>query len=116
MNNQLEEQQTHTVTLTDYLRILYRGRWLILFSFIIVFTATVYYTFTTEPVYESTTSIFIDKSSELSLKTFPALGYDRSNAEDMESSSWVEAAKDRLGEGKLLFVKELRTDRVLKPL
>ncbi|MCB0281401.1 MAG: polysaccharide biosynthesis tyrosine autokinase [Calditrichae bacterium] len=65
MNNQLEEQQTHTVTLTDYLRILYRGRWLILFSFIIVFTATVYYTFTTDPVYESTTSIIIDKSGAM---------------------------------------------------
>lgn len=60
--------------------------------------------------------LFMDKQSEVSLKLFPSLGYDRSNAEDMESSSWVEAAKDPLGQGKLLFVKELRTDRVLKPL
>jgi dephospho-CoA kinase len=60
--------------------------------------------------------LFMDKNSELSLKTFPSLGYDRSNADDMESSSWIEAAKDPLGKGKLLFVKELRTDRVLKPL
>ena len=60
--------------------------------------------------------LFIDKKSEISLKIFPSLGYERNNAEDLESSSWIEAAKDRLGQGKLLFVKELRTDRVLKPL
>lgn len=60
--------------------------------------------------------LFIDKKAELSLKMFPTLGYDRSNADDLESSSWVEAGKDPLGRGKLLFVKELRTDRVLKPL
>ncbi len=60
--------------------------------------------------------LFIDKKSDISLKIFPALGYDRNNAEDLETSSWVEAAKDRLGQGKLLFVKELRTDRVLRPL
>ena len=60
--------------------------------------------------------LFIDKKSVISLKIFPSLGYERNNAEDLESSSWIEAAKDRLGQGKLLFVKELRTDRVLKPL
>lgn len=60
--------------------------------------------------------LFIDKKSEISLKIFPSLGYERNNAEDLESSSWIEAANDRLGQGKLLFVKELRTDRVLKPL
>ena len=60
--------------------------------------------------------LFIDKNSKISLKIFPSLGYERNNAADLESSSWIEAAKDRLGQGKLLFVKELRTDRVLKPL
>lgn len=60
--------------------------------------------------------LFVDKNADLSLKIFPTLGYDRSNADDLETSSWVEAAKDPLGHGKLLFVKELRTDRVLKPL
>ncbi|HED11579.1 MAG TPA: polysaccharide biosynthesis tyrosine autokinase [Caldithrix abyssi] len=56
------ENAVQNVTLTDYIRILYRGRWIILFSFIFVFTATVYYTFTTDPVYEASTTLIIDKS------------------------------------------------------
>ncbi len=62
MDNQVQDQQNQNVTLTDYLRIIYRGRWLILFSFLVVFTATVYYTFTTDPVYESSTTIIIENS------------------------------------------------------
>ncbi|HHM02778.1 MAG TPA: hypothetical protein ENJ15_07165, partial [Caldithrix abyssi] len=56
------ENANQNVTLTDYIRIIYRGRWIILFSFIFVFTATVYYTFTTDPVYEASTTLIIDKS------------------------------------------------------
>ncbi len=56
------ENANQNVTLTDYIRIMYRGRWIILFSFIFVFTATVYYTFTTNPVYEASTTLIIDKS------------------------------------------------------
>ena len=56
------ENANQNVTLTDYIRIMYRGRWIILFSFIFVFTATVYYTFTTDPVYEASTTLIIDKS------------------------------------------------------
>ena len=63
MLNQLQDQQNQNVTLTDYLRIVYRGRWIILFSFLIVFIATVYYTFTSNPVYESSTTIIIESNS-----------------------------------------------------
>ena len=62
MINQVQEQQIQNVTLIDYFRIAYRGRWLILFSFLVVFTATVYYTFTTDPVYESSTTIIIENN------------------------------------------------------
>ena len=81
MNNQLEEQQTHTVTLTDYLRIIYRGRWLIFFSFLIVFTATVYYTFTTNPVYEATTSIIIDKTGAMENALFDFNTFGNQNSD-----------------------------------
>ena len=60
--------------------------------------------------------IFMPKESNLPLSLFPKLGYDRKNADELDSNAWYEAAKDRLGYGKLLFVKELRTDRVMKPL
>ncbi|MCK5145763.1 polysaccharide biosynthesis tyrosine autokinase [bacterium] len=54
--DELREQQ---VTLSDYLRVLYRGRWIIAISFIIVMAATVYFTFTTQPVYESAATVLI---------------------------------------------------------
>jgi capsular exopolysaccharide synthesis family protein len=65
LTNQVQENQEQNVTLTDYLRILYRGRWLILISFLVVFTATVYYTFTSALVYEATTTIIIDENASM---------------------------------------------------
>ncbi|RMH61232.1 MAG: polysaccharide biosynthesis tyrosine autokinase [Calditrichaeota bacterium] len=61
----IENPGQQNVTLTDYLRIIYRGRWIVLFSFLVVFTGTVYYTFTTDPVYDATTTLIIDKSNAM---------------------------------------------------
>jgi polysaccharide biosynthesis transport protein len=68
--NQVQDQQNQEVTLTDYLRIIYRGRWIILFSFLVVFTATVYYTFTTRPVYDATTSLIIEDNQGMGTALF----------------------------------------------
>ena len=54
--DEIREQQ---VTLSDYMRVLYRGRWIIALSFIIVMAATVYFTFTTQPVYEASAMVLI---------------------------------------------------------
>lgn len=70
MTEQLQEHTVQNVTLTDYLRILYRGRWLILTSFFAVFVSTIFYTFTTNPVYESSTTIIIDQSSSMQSAIF----------------------------------------------
>ncbi len=70
MVNQVQDQQNQEVTLTDYLRIIYRGRWIILFSFLVVFTATVYYTFTTRPVYDATTSLIIEDNQGMGTALF----------------------------------------------
>ncbi|MGD9488523.1 MAG: GumC family protein [Calditrichaceae bacterium] len=70
--NELEfnEQQ---LSLNDYLRILYRGRWIILISFLVVFLFTLYYTMTATPVYESTTSVIIDRNGAME-RTFYDMG------------------------------------------
>lgn len=55
-----EQEMESQFSLADYLRILYRGRWIIILSFVIVFLSTVYYTYTTAPVYQATTSVMIE--------------------------------------------------------
>jgi len=56
---QIEEQQ---VSLQDYLNILYRGRWIIALTFVIVMILTVYITLTTIPSYEAKSTVLIQSS------------------------------------------------------
>ena len=64
-----EEEQDLDVeqqfTISDYLRIIYNGRWIILLSFVLIFLATVYYTFTSPSVYESTTTVLIESTGSM---------------------------------------------------
>ncbi len=62
-----EEQPLH---LTDYIRIIYRGRWLIILSFLAVFTATVIYTFSTAPTYEASTVLLIESNNSMDRALF----------------------------------------------
>ena len=55
----IEEQQ---VSLQDYIRILYRGKWIITISFFVVLAITAYITFTTDPVYEAQATVLIQSS------------------------------------------------------
>ena len=66
-NNQLEEKP---VRLTDYLRVLYGGKWIIIFSFIIVVAATAYFTFTTPPVYQAECSVIVDQKGGIESTLF----------------------------------------------
>ncbi|HID39522.1 MAG TPA: polysaccharide biosynthesis tyrosine autokinase [Calditrichaeota bacterium] len=65
-----EEEIESQVSLTDYLRILYRSRWLIIISFIVVFAGTVYYTFTTDPEYEASTTLMIQSTGVMERSLF----------------------------------------------
>jgi len=51
--------QENEVSLQDYLRIIYKGRWIIVIAFLLVMSATVYYTFTAPPQYESQTLLML---------------------------------------------------------
>ena len=65
-----EQEFESQVSLNDYLRIMYRGRWIIVLSFIIVFLSTVYFTFTSSPVYEASTSIIIESTGAMERSLF----------------------------------------------
>ncbi len=56
MEQEMHEQQ---LSINDYLRILYRGRYTIAVSFFVIMLATVYITFTTPPVYEASAMVLI---------------------------------------------------------
>ncbi len=67
MEEEIKEQQ---VTLSDYVRVVYRGRWIILFSFLIVVASTAYFTFTAQPVYEASALILLKEEGRVQQQIF----------------------------------------------
>ena len=57
-NTQLEAPE---LNIRDYIRIMRRGMWFIVFAIILVLVITIYYTFTVTPEYEATATILIDQ-------------------------------------------------------
>lgn len=64
---QAEEQQ---ISLQDYLRILYRGRWIITISFLVVVVATAYFSFTAPKVYEASGKIIVESKGSMERALF----------------------------------------------
>ncbi|MDQ7054093.1 MAG: Wzz/FepE/Etk N-terminal domain-containing protein [candidate division KSB1 bacterium] len=58
-NHTLDEQLEREITLTDLMRILYRGRWVIATCFFVVMALTTYYTFTVTPEYEAVAKVMV---------------------------------------------------------
>jgi tyrosine-protein kinase Etk/Wzc len=56
----MEELHERQVSFNDYLRIFYRGRWVILTTFLLVMGLTVYMTFTATPEYEAAAKLMIE--------------------------------------------------------
>ncbi len=57
------DDQDSQFKLSDYIRVFYKGRFIILISFLLIMFATIYYTFTTEPVYEAGAKIMIEQQT-----------------------------------------------------
>ena len=55
------DSQEPQVSFRDYVRVLYKGRFLIITLLVLVMAATVYYTFTTEPIYEASAKLMIEE-------------------------------------------------------
>ncbi len=71
--NDFEEYQQHEeeqVSLQDYLRILYRGRLIILFSFLVIMLITIYITFTSPKIYEATGTIIVESQGSMERNLF----------------------------------------------
>lgn len=66
----LLHRSEHQLTARDYLRILYKGRFVIIISFFIVVLATIIYTFTTNPVYEATVKIMVEQQGGVGQNLF----------------------------------------------
>jgi tyrosine-protein kinase Etk/Wzc len=67
-----EQEFGKQLSLTDYIRILYRGRWLIVASFIVVMVAAVYITYTSPPVYQAKTTVLIGSKGSMERALFGA--------------------------------------------
>ena len=66
----MEELREQQMTLTEYMRILYRGRWIITLSFLVIMSATAYYTFTKQPVYEAAGLVMIKEEGSVQSQLF----------------------------------------------
>ena len=54
-----EFEEERQLTVQDYLRILYRGRWYIIISFIVVMIVTAYLTYTAPYIYQAGATVLI---------------------------------------------------------
>ena len=65
-----EEPREQQVTLSDYIRVLYRGRWIIAVSFLVVVASTAYFTFTAQPVYEASALVMLKEEGRVQQQIF----------------------------------------------
>jgi capsular exopolysaccharide synthesis family protein len=70
----MHESQEPQVSFRDYIRVLYKGRFLILSLLVVVMAATIYYTFTTEPVYEASAKLMIEEKGGMTDNMFDFTG------------------------------------------
>ena len=55
------KDDARTPDLRDYWRIIFRGRWYIIVSFVVIIALTAFFTFTAKPVYEASAKILIEQ-------------------------------------------------------
>ncbi|MCK4591613.1 MAG: hypothetical protein KAT86_07645, partial [Candidatus Latescibacteria bacterium] len=74
----MQEISEQEVNLRDYLRILYKGRWIIVISFLAVVISTVFFTLRATPVYEAETTMLIETGKTgAALSLFETPGFTR---------------------------------------
>lgn len=74
----MQEVSEQEVSIHDYLRILYKGRWIIAISFLAVVISTVFFTLRATPIYEAKTTILIETGKTgAAIPLFEAPGFTR---------------------------------------
>ncbi len=71
----MQEPMQRQTSLKDYVRVLYRARWIILICFVAVLGSTAFFTFRAEPIYEGTAKLMIREESGVSRMVFDVTGY-----------------------------------------
>jgi tyrosine-protein kinase Etk/Wzc len=89
IESQENEQQ---LNIQDYLRVLYRGRWIILIAFLGVLIVTAIFTFTANPVYQAKAKILVDSQGSMQRAIFDV---NYLNPQSTAISNQVEILKSR---------------------
>jgi len=98
--NRFDEEEE--INIQEIFRIVLQGKWIIIASFIVVVALTGWYTFTTPPVYESSTLLLIENSGDAAVGMFDMMSPFGSN--QMRINNELEIVKSRN-----LAVRTIRT-------
>jgi tyrosine-protein kinase Etk/Wzc len=100
IETQENEQQ---LNIQDYLRVLYRGRWIILIAFLGVLIVTAIFTFTADPVYQAKAKILVDSQGSMQRAIFDV---NYLNPQSTAISNQVEILKSRTLTERVVLVLE----------
>jgi len=88
----LAEPEERQVTLNDYLRVMYRGRWIIALAFVVTAVAALVFSFLVSPIYEAKTTIMIEQDGGMQQSLFGVSGFME---RETEINNQVEILKSR---------------------
>ncbi len=71
------ENSPGSLTFHDYLAIMFRSRWIIAITFLGVMAAVAFYTFTTPPTYQASTTIIVDEKKGMGQSLFDVPGFSQ---------------------------------------
>ncbi|MDZ7336916.1 MAG: polysaccharide biosynthesis tyrosine autokinase [candidate division KSB1 bacterium] len=71
----MQEPMQPQTSLKDYVRVLYRSRWLILICFLAVVGSTAFFTFRAEPIYQASAKLMIQEGGGVSRMVFDVTGF-----------------------------------------
>ena len=71
----LDDIHSRNITIHDYLAIFYRSRWIIGVIFRATMLGVTYYTFTTQPTYEASTTLMIEEKQGMGQSLFAMTGF-----------------------------------------
>ncbi|TKJ40386.1 hypothetical protein CEE37_08675 [candidate division LCP-89 bacterium B3_LCP] len=99
----MTEDREGSVNFSEYLRIILRGRWIILVCFLLILGSTTYFTYKMEPVFQASTTIMIEDKGRLEQSVFGFAGF--MNAQTMIANQ-VEVLKSRKLANRVLMSLE----------
>jgi tyrosine-protein kinase Etk/Wzc len=103
----MEELHERQTSFNDYLRIFYRGRWIIVTTFLVVMAITAYVTFTATPEYEAAAKIMIEEEGGMEQSIFDIGGFIKketmvnNQVEILKSQTLAETVVKRLQSSEL---------------